>query len=117
MPLQFVRTVSKDGPFWSFVKQQHINIIILDPLLLADPQYRDDPEFQALVLGTRTEDFQLFAVRGYPAWIAVRRDLVAANGRPVDVVEASTDRFTKEYRETLARELSRRNGSAGAATP
>jgi hypothetical protein len=77
MPAEFVCMVVKAGPFWDFVRQRAIGVIVLDSLLLDNPAYRNDTEFQEFVAGKRTGDFAFLDVPGLTVRIAVRKDLLS----------------------------------------
>ncbi len=78
LPTNWVDIAHKDRGFRDFVRMRDISVIILDPYLLNDPKYRDDPEFRALVAGNEDSDFQLFSVDGTTVRIAVRRNVLRA---------------------------------------
>jgi hypothetical protein len=79
LPTHYWALTAKTGPFWDFVRQANIGIVVVDPFLLNCPSYRDDAQFQEFVTGERTGDFAFFDVAGLPVRIAVRRDLLRAS--------------------------------------
>ena len=87
LPLSFVQPTAKHGPFGSFVRDNDISVIVLDPDLCNDPAYRDDPEFQDLALGNHPGDFTLIAVQRTYVRLAVRKDKLTgpvADARTID---------------------------------
>ena len=57
-------------------RRADIGVIVLDPVLLNDPSYRDDPQFQRFVTGKQAGEFTFFDVPDLPVRIAVRKDLL-----------------------------------------
>jgi hypothetical protein len=84
LPATMVHVQQKTGDFWQFVRERDVSVVVIDPGLIFDVCYRDDPSFKDLVSGKRTEDFRLFPVAiswpvtwpKIPVLIAVRKDLL-----------------------------------------
>ena len=77
LPTRSVPMTAKSGPFWNFIRQVDVGVIVLEPVLVNWPTYRGDPEFQEFEAGKRRGDFVFFAVPELPVRIAVRKDLLA----------------------------------------
>jgi hypothetical protein len=84
LPAKRVNALDKNEGFWRFVREKGINVMILIESLSKFDAYRDDPEFQEFLAGTRTEDFKLVPVPGTKVQIAVRRDLLPAESGETD---------------------------------
>jgi hypothetical protein len=67
----------KQLPFWDFVHQRGVNVVVLNHEILEYPPLRDDPEFAGFVDGKgEREDFVFLPVEGTPIRIAVRRSIL-----------------------------------------
>jgi len=75
LPVQFVPVDSKDVPFREFMRRGNISIVFLDPELIDDVAYRDDPEFKEFAAGGE-EGFAYIRVPEARLRIAVRKDLL-----------------------------------------
>ena len=63
--------------FAHFTRRTNVGVVVLEPLVLATPLMRDDPDAKALAEGRESELFRVFPVEGHPDYrIAVRRDLL-----------------------------------------
>jgi hypothetical protein len=67
-----VTQAEKAAPFWAFVHERGIDVIVIDDRLRADPRFRDDVEFAAFQDGRSREDFRVIAVPEVHVDIAVR---------------------------------------------
>jgi hypothetical protein len=76
LPCSVVPVQEKTGDFREFLHQRNIGVVIIDPGLLSDICYRDDPSFKAFAAGEQTEDFRLIRLPHLPVRIAVRQDLL-----------------------------------------
>jgi hypothetical protein len=62
--------------FLDFVRRTNAGLVVIEPLAVACPQLRGDPDFRALAEGRESELFRLVRVEKYPEIsFAVRRDL------------------------------------------
>jgi hypothetical protein len=69
----------KNVPFWRFVHERQIGVIVLNWRLRIDPRFKDDPEFVAFDQGAGPrEDFDVVPVPGTTAVLAVRRSVPRA---------------------------------------
>jgi hypothetical protein len=76
LPCRVVAPQEKAGDFREFLRRRDIGVVVLDPGLLSDVCYRDDPTFKDFVAGKTADDFRLFPVPHVPVKIAVRQDLL-----------------------------------------
>jgi hypothetical protein len=76
LPCRVVAVQEKTGDFRAFLRRRDVGVVVIDPGLLSDVCYRDDPSFKDFVAGKQTDDFRLFRVPHVPVKIAVRRDLL-----------------------------------------
>jgi hypothetical protein len=49
IPFRWVPKDKKDRPFYAFLQQHEIDVVIASPSLLDDHRYRDDPEFRSFL--------------------------------------------------------------------
>jgi hypothetical protein len=77
LPMPALRPGQMNRPFWSFLHEHDIGVIILQPALLGDPHLEHDAEFRAFCAGEETGDFLLFPTANAAFRIAVRRDLLS----------------------------------------
>jgi hypothetical protein len=70
----------KNAPFWRFVHERRVGVVVLNWRLRGDPRFAGDPEFVAFDRGTGPrEDFERVAVPGTTAVLAVRRSVPRAD--------------------------------------
>ena len=80
--LDFVRVAQwlKHGPFWQFIHDMQVNVIIISNRLRFDSRFLGDPEWEAFLRGGPHEDFEIFDVPSTNVQIAIRKSLLAKAG-------------------------------------
>ncbi len=76
--LDFTRVAQwdKTAPFWPFLHDRQVHVIILNRRLRGDPRFAEDPEFRAFDRGEGPlEDFERIAVSGTDVAIMIRRSV------------------------------------------
>ena len=76
-----VPITDKREAFGDFLRRTGIDVVVIDPILRGDAQYRGDPEFRAFVLGRRPDGFTRLDVPGCPVRLAVRAGLLPPGTR------------------------------------
>jgi hypothetical protein len=68
----------KNKPFWEFVRERQIDVIVVTWRLREDPRFKSDPEFMTFAGGGGDhEDFQIFWVPETSVMVAVRKSRLA----------------------------------------
>jgi hypothetical protein len=68
-----VTPIEKASPFWTFVHDKGIDVMVIDDRLRADPRFRDDPEFVAFTDGRAREDFEVITVPDVHVDVAIHK--------------------------------------------
>ncbi|MBX3229818.1 MAG: hypothetical protein KIT84_05745 [Labilithrix sp.] len=75
-PFERVGQQDKRGPFWDFVHERGVGLVVIDDRLRRDPRFANDPQFSRFAAGDgEREDFELVPVERTAVVLAVRRRL------------------------------------------